>query len=146
MRLTVQTDYSLRMLMHLACHSGALVTIHEIAQRYGISKNHLMKVAHSLGRAGYIETIRGRGGGLRLSRPAKAILVGTVARQTERGSALVECFPGGRKGCLVAPGCRLKGVLAEAQEAFFGVLDRYTVHDLVKRNPVLLELLAGDAG
>lgn len=146
MRLTVQTDYALRMLMHLACHAGALVTIHEIAQRYGISKNHLVKVAHTLGREGYIETIRGRGGGLRLSRPAKSILVGAVARQTEQGSALVECFPGGRMGCLVAPCCRLKGVLAEAQEAFFSVLDRYTVHDLVKRNPVLLELLAGDAG
>ena len=145
MRLTVQTDYALRMLMHLACNAGALVTIHEIADRYGISKNHLVKVAHGLGRAGFVETIRGRGGGLRLSKPAKAILVGAVARQTERGSALVECFPGGRMGCLVAPCCKLKSVLAEAQEAFFTVLDRYTVYDLVKRNPVLLELLVGDA-
>ncbi len=146
MRLTVQTDYALRMLMHLSCHSGALVTIHEIAERYGISKNHLMKVAHSLRRAGFVETTRGRGGGLRLSKPAKAILVGAVARRMEQGSALVECFPGGRKGCLVAPCCKLKSVLAEAQEAFFSVLDRYTVCDLVKRNPALLELLAGDAG
>ncbi len=103
MRLTVQTVYALRMLMHLSCHSGALVTIHEIAERYGISKNHLMKVAHSLRRAGFVETTRGRGGGLRLSKPAKAILVGAVARRMEQGSALVECFPGGRKGCLVAP-------------------------------------------
>ena len=145
MRLTVQTDYALRMLMHLACNAGALVTIHDIAERYGISKNHLVKVAHGLGRAGFVETIRGRGGGLRLSKPAKAILVGAVARQTERDSALVECFPGGRMGCLVAPCCKLKSVLAEAQEAFFGVLDRYTVYDLVKRNPALLELLVGDA-
>ena len=89
MRLTVQTDYALRMLMHLACNAGALVTIHEIAERYGISKNHLMKVAHGLGRAGFVETIRGRGGGLRLARPAEEIPVGAVARQTEEGSALV---------------------------------------------------------
>lgn len=146
MRLTVQTDYALRMLMHLACHDDDLATIQEIAERYGISKNHLMKVAHSLGRTGHIETIRGRNGGLRLARPAKTILVGVVARQSEQGSALVECFPGGSGGCLVSSCCKLKSVLAEAQEAFFRVLDRYTVDDLVKRNPVLIELLVGDKG
>lgn len=145
MRLTVQTDYALRMLMHLACRADALVTIHEIAERYGISKNHLMKVAHGLGRAGFIETLRGRRGGLRLAKPADEIPVGTVARHSERGSALVECFPGGGGGCLITPSCRLKSVLAEAQEAFFRVLDSYTVHDLVKRNPALLDLLVGDA-
>ncbi len=106
MRLTVQTVYALRMLMHLSCHSGALVTIHEIAERYGISKNHLMKVAHSLRRAGFVET--NRGGGLRLSKPAKAILVGAVARRMEQGSALVECFPGAERDawsrrCCVPP-------------------------------------------
>ena len=145
MRLTLQTDYALRMLMHLAIHTDALVTIHEVAERYGISKNHLMKVAHGLGRAGFIETLRGRSGGLRLAKPAEDIPVGAVARQTERASALVECFPGGNGGCLITPYCKLKSVLAEAQEAFFTVLDRYTVHDLVKRNPALLDLLAGDA-
>ena len=146
MRLTVQTDYALRMLMHLACNAGALVTIHDIAERYGISKNHLVKVAHGLGRAGFVETIRGRGGGLE----ARQAGGGNPRREPwpdkrNEGSALVECFPGGRMGCLVAPCCKLKSVLAEAQEAFFGVLDRYTVYDLVKRNPALLELLVGDA-
>ncbi len=145
MRLTVQTDYALRMLMHLACRADALVTIHEIAERYAISKNHLMKVAHGLGRAGFIETVRGRSGGLRLARPAEEIPVGAVARRTERASVLVECFPGGNGGCLITPHCRLKSVLEEAQEAFFRVLDRYSVHDLVKRNPALLDLLVGDA-
>ena len=145
MRLTLQTDYALRMLMHLAIHTDALATIHEIAERYGISKNHLMKVAHGLGRAGFIETLRGRSGGLRLAKPAEDIPVGAVARRSEQGSALVECFPGGSGGCLITPHCRLKSVLAEAQEAFFTVLDRYTVYDLVKRNPALLDLLAGDA-
>ena len=145
MRLTLQTDYALRMLMHLACRADALVTIHEVAERYGISKNHLMKVAHGLGRAGFIETLRGRSGGLRLAKPAEDIPVGAVARHFEQGSALVECFPGGNGGCLITPHCKLKSVLAEAQEAFFTVLDRYTVHDLVKRNPKLLDLLAGDA-
>ena len=145
MRLTLQTDYALRMLMHLAIHTDALVTIHEVAERYGISKNHLMKVAHGLGRAGFIETLRGRSGGLRLAKPAEDIPVGAVARHSEQGSALVECFPGGNGGCLITPYCKLKSVLAEAQEAFFTVLDHYTVYDLVKRNPALLDLLAGDA-
>lgn len=144
MRLTVQTDYALRMQMHLACHAGSLVTIHEIAERYGRSKNHLTKVANALGRAGHIETTRGRNGGIRLARPAKAILVGAVARDSETGSALVECFDGGGGGCLITPCCKLKSALTEAQEAFFRVPDRYTLHDLVKRNPALLELLAGE--
>ena len=145
MRLTVQTDYALRMLMYLAIHADSLATIHDVAERYGISKNHLMKVAHGLGRAGFIETLRGRSGGLRLAKPAEDIPVGAVARHSEEGSALVECFPGGNGGCLITPCCKLKSVLAEAQEAFFAVLDQYTVHDLVKRNPALLDLLAGDA-
>lgn len=103
-----------------------------------------MKVANALGRAGHIETVRGRNGGIRLARPAKAILAGAVARDSETGSALVECFHGGGGGCPITPCCKLKGVLAEAQEAFFRVPDRYSLHDLVKRNPALLELPAGE--
>ena len=98
MRLTVQTDYALRMLMYLAIHADSLVTIHDVAERYGISKNHLMKVAHGLGRAGFIETLRGRSGGLRLAKPAEDIPLGAVARHFEQGSALVECFPAATGG------------------------------------------------
>lgn len=142
MRLTVQTDYALRMLMHLAVNTRRLCTINEVAERYGISKNHLMKVAQALVGAGVVESVRGRWGGLRLAGDAADIGLGAVVRPLEAGSALVECFPGGSGRCLITPSCKLKGVLAEAQEAFFSVLDRYTVADLVKRNPALRGLLA----
>jgi Rrf2 family nitric oxide-sensitive transcriptional repressor len=85
LHLTVQTDYSLRLLMYLALKEDGLATIAEVADSYGISKNHLMKVAHQLGLAGYIETVRGRRGGLRLARPAEAIGLGDVVRKTEPG-------------------------------------------------------------
>ncbi len=92
MRLTVYTDYALRMLMYLALKDDGLATIEEIAQSYGISKNHLMKVAHQLGVAGYVDTVRGRNGGLRLAKPAKAIGLGEVVRHTEPDMAIVMCF------------------------------------------------------
>ena len=141
MRLTVQTDYALRMLMHLAVNDGRLCTINEIAERYGISKNHLMKVAQTLSAWRVVTSVRGRAGGLRLARRPAAISLGSVARRLEAGSALVECFPGGAGACLITPSCRLKGVLAKAQAAFFAVLDDYTVADLVRRNPALRALL-----
>ncbi len=145
MRLTVHSDYALRMLMHLAVNNDRLTTIAEIAERFDVSKNHLMKVAQSLAQMGVVESVRGRGGGLALARQADAISLGAVVRRLERNSALVECFPGGGGACLITPSCKLKGVLAEAQEAFFAVLDKYSVHDLVKRNPALRALLLEDA-
>lgn len=141
MRLTVQTDYALRTLMHLAVNAGRLSTISEIAERYGISKNHLMKVAQALSNAKIVDSVRGRAGGLRLAREPKDIKLGAIARSLEAGSALVECFPGGAGACQIAPACTLKGILAEAQDAFFNVLDGYTVEDLVRRNPALRDLL-----
>ena len=145
MRLTVRTDYALRVLMYLAVHDDRLATIREIAERYMISRRHLMTIAYELGRAGFIDTVQGHGGGLRLARPADAISVGAVARQMEQSSPLVECFPGGAGECRIAPCCGFKVVLAEAQEAFFAVLARHTIHDLVDRNPGLRALLLADA-
>jgi len=118
MRLTVQTDYALRMLMHLAVHDGRLSTISEIAIRYGISKNHLMKVAQSLSAWGFASSVRGRAGGLRLARPPSEISVGAVARLLEAGSALVECFTGGAGACFITPACKLKGILARRRSRF----------------------------
>lgn len=141
MRLTVQTDFALRMLMHLAVNGDRLSTISEIAERYDISKNHLMKVAQTLSSWSVIESVRGRSGGLRLAQKPEEISLGAIARPLESGSALVECFPGGAGECRITPVCKLKGVLAEAQEAFFTVLDGYTVRDLVWRNPALRDLL-----
>ena len=145
MRLTVHTDYALRMLMHLAVNEGRLVTIAEVAERYDVSKNHLMKVAQALTHLGAVASVRGRNGGLALARAPQEIAIGEIVRPLERESALVECFPSGAGECLITPSCKLKGVLARAQEAFFAVLDEYSIHDLVKRNPVLRDLLAGEA-
>lgn len=145
MRLNLQSDYALRLLIHLAAKEGELVTIGEVADRFRISKNHLMKVAFVLGREGFIETVRGRSGGLRLARKGGAIRLGDVVRRMEGDLALVECFPGGAGGCLIVSACRLRGVLHEALEAFLSVLDRYTIDDLTKNNFKLRDLLQGEA-
>lgn len=141
MKLTLLSDYSLRMLMHLAVNKDELVTIAQTATRYDISKNHLMKVAHQLGQQGYIETIRGRYGGLRLARPSHDIILGHVIRNMEQNSVLVECFPGGKAGCLISKECRLKSILHDAQSVFFQHLDQFTLADLVSDNSSLEHLL-----
>lgn len=142
MRLTVYTDYSLRLLMFVAVKDDGLATISEVAAAYGISKNHLMKVAHQLGVAGYVETMRGRSGGLRLAKPAASIRLGEVVRQTEQDMALVPCFEPGNADCAIVSCCGLKRALAKATEAFFAELDRYTLADLVKPRTALRNLLA----
>ncbi len=145
MRLNLQTDYTLRLLMHLAVNEGRLSTIADVAERYAISKNHLMKVAHILGREGVIETVRGRSGGLRLACPAGKILVGRIVRMMEADLALVECFQGGANECVITPACRLKAMLSEAVDAFLNVLDQYTIENLVRRNRKLHALLRVEA-
>ncbi len=143
MRLTDRTDYAFRVLMYLAANGGRLATVGEIAARYGISHSHLTRVVWALGRAGFVETVRGKGGGLRLARPAEAVAVGAVARSMERGIPLAECFPGGNGGCRIETCCVLKGVLAEAEAAFFAVLDRYTIDNLVCGNRDLRGFVLG---
>lgn len=145
MRLTLQTDYALRMMMHLAVMDGELVTIGDVAETFRISKNHLMKVAQALAHAGLVETVRGRSGGLRLARPADRIQVGAIVRRLEQQIALVDCFPGGNGTCRITPACQLKPALFRAREAFFAVLDEYTIHDLVSGNAGLKHILVGDA-
>lgn len=141
MRLTVYTDYSLRMLMYLAVREGARITIAEVAAAYGISKAHSTKVAHQLGLAGYVGTIRGKGGGLGLARPAKEIRLGDVVRHTEPDMALVPCFGPVHGSCPIVPACGLRGALHEARQAFLAVLDRYSLDDLVQRRAELAGLL-----
>lgn len=133
MQLTRYTDYSLRVLMYLALRPDRLATIDEIAGAYGISRAHLMKVAHRLGVAGFIETTRGRGGGLRLARAAEEIRIGDVVRQTEGQRPLVECFAPEVSDCCIAPACGLRGVLGEALHAFLARLDEHTLADVVSR-------------
>lgn len=131
MRLTMHTDHALRLLMLLALEPDRRHTIEEIARRYGISRNHLMKIAQTLVQAGFIDGMRGRHGGLRLARDAAAIRLGDVVRTTEDGFALVECFDGARNTCVISPACGLRAVLHEALDGFLAVLDRYTLADLI---------------
>lgn len=145
MRLTIYTDYSLRLLMYLAVKDDDLATIAEVAESYDISKNHLMKVAHQLGVAGYIETVRGRSGGLRLAKSPKNINLGEVVRRTEPDMALVPCFKPVEAFCVIHPSCLLRGALHRAQAAFVKVLDEYSLSDLVQPRTKLQTLLSIDA-
>ena len=141
MRLTFYSDYSLRLLMYAAIRHGELVTIQEVADAYGISKNHLMKVAFELGRKGYLDTVRGRGGGFRLSRDPDKIGLGAVIRETEEDFTMVECFDPKSSKCAITGPCRLRGALSRALKAYFAVLDEYTLADLTVKHPVLERLL-----
>lgn len=141
MRLTVYTDYSLRLLMYLALKNEGLATITEVAESYGISKNHLMKVAYQLGAAGYVETVRGRGGGLRLAKNAASIGLGEIVRHTEPDMALVPCFKPVDAACAIRPSCVLKRALEQARVAFVDVLDGYSLEDLIKPRASLRMLL-----
>lgn len=142
MRLTVYTDLSLRVLMYMALHPERRPTIAEIAASYGVSKNHLMKVAYELGLAGYIETVRGKNGGLKLARKPQDIGLGEIVRHAEPDMALVPCFEPIEGCCVISPGCNLRGALFEARNAFLEVLDRYTLADLVGNRETLASLLA----
>lgn len=135
MRLTLHTDYALRLLMLLAIEPENRHTIEEVALRYDISRNHLMKVTQTLSQAGFLESLRGRGGGLRLSRSPASINLGAVVRATEDSLAVVECFDPENNRCLISPVCGLRGPLEEALRAFLAVLNRYSLEDLIK-NPV----------
>jgi Rrf2 family nitric oxide-sensitive transcriptional repressor len=131
MRLTLHTDFALRLLMLLALEPDTLHTIEEVATRYRISKNHLMKVAQTLAQHSFIDSVRGRNGGLRLAKPAERINLGAVVRSTEDNLTLVECFDRETNTCIVAPACGLRGPLDEALAAFFAVLNKYSLADLV---------------
>ncbi len=141
MQLTQYTDFALRTLLYLALTSEN-VTITEIAERYNISRNHLVKVVHNLGKLGYITTVRGRQGGLRLARSPESINLGEVVRRTEPNFHLVECFDRANDRCILTPGCQLKGVLGKAFKAFTGVLDEYTLADLISNRRELERLLS----
>jgi Rrf2 family nitric oxide-sensitive transcriptional repressor len=137
MRLTQHTDYALRVLIHVGLKQGGASTIREIAESYDISRNHLMKVAHELGRIGVIAPTRGRGGGLALALAPGEINVGDVVRRMEESLALVECFKGPDNTCPIAGLCRLERALAQALQAFLAVLDDLTLADLLVNRAAL---------
>jgi Rrf2 family nitric oxide-sensitive transcriptional repressor len=146
MHLTAQADYALRSLMFLAVREARRATIEEIARHYGISRGHLMVLIRRLGALGFVENTRGRGGGVRLARPASEIRVGEVVRAMEPHFRLVECFDAASNQCLISRPCRLRTVLDEALAAWLAVLDNYTLADLVRDNPRLARLLGVPAG
>lgn len=140
MQLDKFTDYALRVLMTLAVRAPARVPTSEIAALYDLSDHHLSKVATQLSREGFVASERGRNGGLTLARPADQISVGAVIRAMKRDDPVVECF-GPDKSCLILPACGLRDPLAEAQEAFFATLDRYTLAEVTRSRSALEALL-----
>lgn len=142
MRLTMYTDFSLRVLIYLGTKEpDKLTTIQEISKAYNISKNHLTKVTFELGKAGFIQTVRGRGGGIRLADLPQNINVGTVVRRMEDDFNLVECFDSATNRCPISPICGLRGVLGKALHAYLSVLDEYTLEDLLFNKEGLREIL-----
>lgn len=140
MHLTQFSDYSLRVVLYLATHPGRLSSVDEISGDYRISRNHLAKVVQRLVELGVVESVRGRGGGLRLGKPAAELNVGWLVRKTEPHFDLVECFDPETNTCPIAPACGLKGALFQAQRAFLTVLDGYTLADFLPHRRALLEL------
>ena len=141
MRLTTFSDYTLRVLIYLGVHDGEIATVGQIADAYGISANHLMKVVHYLAQGGYIETARGKGGGMRLGLAPEKINLGELVRGTEDNRKLVECFDRDNSECRIETACVLRGVLTQALEAFFRSLDAYTLADLLAPKPRLANML-----
>ena len=142
MHITRYTDYSLRVLIYLAMPGDQLATIQEIADSYDISKNHLMKVVHQLNKKGYIETVRGKKGGMRLRMAPSDLNVGILVRETEQDLSIVECFSS-KNTCRITPVCGLKSMFGEALNAFLEALDKYTLADIIQEQhrPQLLRLL-----
>jgi Rrf2 family transcriptional regulator, nitric oxide-sensitive transcriptional repressor len=130
MRLTTMTDYALRLLMYVAQHPQRLCTISEVARAYDISEAHLMKTTHQLGRAGWLETVRGKGGGMRLAAAPADINLGAVVRSVEPDFFLVSCLASDPL-CLLTGSCRLTGIVSGALNSFLEHLDRYTLADLL---------------
>ena len=140
MRLTLNTDFSLRVLIHVGLRGNKLTTINDIAQSFGISKAHLMKVVNDLGRNGYLETVRGHNGGIRLMREPRHINIGQVVRDTENRLGIIGCLE--RRGyCPIERACVLRSALQDATQAFLAVLDAYTLADLIKPQRALSSLL-----
>lgn len=141
MKLTQYSDLGLRLLMYLAHRYGESVTIQEASDRFAVSKNHMVKISHQLTKSGLIESLRGRNGGVRLARPPEAISVEEALRATEDNFDLVECFGASQNRCVITEGCKLAGVLDTALAAFFAVLSKTSLADLVSNGNALEHLL-----
>ncbi len=145
MRLTLHTDYALRVLMYVGVKGDALSTIAEIVDHFDISKGHVMKVVHQLGQRRYLETLRGKKGGIRLARKLAQINIGAVVRDMEVELGVLGCLQGSEGYCRIEECCVLRNALRDATNAFLATLDRYTLEDLVKPKRPLARLLGIDA-
>jgi Rrf2 family transcriptional regulator, nitric oxide-sensitive transcriptional repressor len=141
LRLTLFSDYALRVLLFAEAAGDRLVTIDEIAEAYGISRPHVMKVVSALTRSGYLHSVRGRTGGVQLGMPADEINLGDVVRETEPDFVLVKCFRTGNR-CVISPCCKLQGVLSEALDSFLHVLDQHTLASIALRKKDYRNILA----
>ncbi len=141
MRLTRFTDNALRCLLLLGLEPERCITVNEIANRMNMSYEHLVKIVHRLAELGYVETVRGRHGGVRLGKPATDISLGIVVRQTEENLALAECFDPEHNTCPISSACRLAGTLDDALHAFLAVLDEKTLADILEPRAALVPLL-----
>ena len=139
MRMTVHTDYALRFLMYLALKKDRLATVTEVATTFDISRNHLTKVAYELGLAGYVVSVRGRGGGFRLAKPVEAIILGEVVRKTEPDMVFLQCMNTDDTSCPLIPACVLRRSVMLASAAFLEVLDHHTLRDLIEQGGTLLQ-------
>lgn len=146
MQLTLYTDYSIRVLLYLAAKPESPSTITEIADSFGISRNHLVKVVHNLATKDFIRTTRGKKGGIVLERPPESISLGQLVRQTEPDFRIVECMGDVRSTCPIEEVCGLKGVLTMARDAFLKTLDRFTLADITQNRALLRPILVRDAG
>lgn len=140
MRLTMQTDYALRILIQLGVHANRLVTVKETAEAYHVSKNHMMKVAHRLCQEGFVRSVRGNGGGLSLAQKPSEINIGDVVMCIEGDFSLVGCFEPRCEDCRISSACLLRSALRNALKAFHATLGEYTLQDLLVTRPLLEEL------
>lgn len=143
MQITSYTDYALRVLIYLAMSPNEQATITEVADFYNISRNHLVKVVHQLGSKGFVNTARGKGGGISLQRPPEQIGIGEVVRNMENHFNWVECFNPAQQQCPLLPSCGLKHLLARAGDAYLNVLDAVTLADVLV-NTAVVKLPATD--
>lgn len=142
MKLTSYTNYALRSLQLAALRAPALVRVDDVVKVHGLARPHIVKIVHELGQAGYIETVRGRGGGFRLGRPAQDIRIGEVVRLTEGSMDIVECFDPATNTCPLLGICRLSTALKKATAAFMAVLDELTLADIAANRGELLGRIA----
>ena len=140
MRLPLHTDFALRLLIYLEVRGDVLVTTAEVAEAYGISRHHLAKVVQDLTALSYVESVRGRKGGIRLAETAERINIGAVVRHFISSSVLIECFDEETNTCPISPACRLKKVLHDAEEAFLSVLDEFSLCDIARNRRHLATL------